>query len=377
MAAFSTELIQKRQEKLAAAIQAAQLDGLALNPSPSLAYFTGLHFHELSERPVVVFFTPTEIPVIVLPELEAGKAESTEYELKAFPYGEDPDTWSPSFIQGAQAAGLAGDLVIGVEDRNMRLLELRLLETAMPQAIFSEAIEITSSLRMAKDKNEIGAMKKAAEIAEQAWEATKPMVKAGVTEQEIAGELTLQLLRSGSEPKLPFTPLVAGGPDNSPNPHHFPGGRKLQTGDLLIVDWGATADGYFSDITRTFGIGEVGKELQTIHQTVQAANAAGRQAAKPGATCDAVDKAARDAIEAAGYGKYFIHRTGHGLGMEGHEAPYIRAGNPMKLEAGMTFTVEPGIYIPGKGGVRIEDNVAVTADGLDVLTSLPRELILL
>ena len=180
-------------------------------------------------------------------------------------------------------------------------------------------------------------------------------------------------MRAGSDAEMPFTPIISTGP-NSANPHAFPSERKLAQGDLLVIDWGAAYAGYFSDITRTFAIGPVEAEFSRIAAVVEQANAAGRAAARPGATGGDVDRAARAVIEAAGYGRYFTHRTGHGLGMESHEEPYMRAGNPMLLKPGMTFTVEPGIYLPGRGGVRIEDDMVITESGAESLTELPRSL---
>ncbi|NOT04760.1 MAG: M24 family metallopeptidase, partial [Anaerolineales bacterium] len=168
-------------------------------------------------------------------------------------------------------------------------------------------------------------------------------------------------------------PIVSAGP-KSANPHASPTERKLQAGDLLVVDWGAAYDGYISDLTRTFSVGEVEDEFQKIHKIVQESNAAGRAAGKPGIPCADVDKAARDVIEKAGYGKYFTHRTGHGIGMEGHEDPYMRGDNMQLLEPGMAFTVEPGIYLTGRNGVRIEDNIVITETGADCLSDMPREI---
>jgi Xaa-Pro dipeptidase len=146
---------------------------------------------------------------------------------------------------------------------------------------------------------------------------------------------------------------------------------------LLVVDWGAGVDGYISDLTRTFAIGEVEDEYRKIHAVVLEANTAGRGAGKPGGPCAAVDKAARDVIEKNGYGVYFTHRTGHGIGMEAHEEPYMRGDNLQPLEKGMAYTVEPGIYLPGRNGVRIEDNMVVTQAGVECLSDMPRELRLL
>jgi len=242
-----------------------------------------------------------------------------------------------------------------------------------PEADYPEASELHASIRLRKDKAEIDAMKRAVKIAQQALDSTIPSIKIGVTEKEIASKLNMQLLQHGSDFELPFPPIVSAGP-NSANPHASPSDRKLQRGDLLVIDWGAASDGYISDLTRTFAIGKVEPEFQKIAQIVLKANEAGRAAGRPGVPCANVDKAARSLIEASGYGINFTHRTGHGIGMEDHEEPYMRDDNPRMLYPGMTYTVEPGIYLPGRGGVRIEDNVLVVKEGVEVLSDMPREL---
>jgi len=216
-------------------------------------------------------------------------------------------------------------------------------------------------------------MQRGALIAERALEAALPLIRAGMTERELAAELGLQLHRAGSEPEGAFHPVVATGP-NSALPHATPGDRPLQPGDLLIVDWRARTQGYISDLTRPFAVGELEPELAAVHAVVQQANQAGVQAVRPGVPCSAIDRAARQVIEAAGYGERFIHRTGHGLGLETHEPPYIRQDNDSLLEPGMTFTVEPGIYLPGRGGVRVEDDVVVSERGGRSLSGFAREL---
>ncbi len=360
-----------RQKKLFAALANAGLEAAAFNPGQSLIYLTGLSFH-LSERPVVILFKPNQTPVIVLPELEVAKVKDLPYPLHSFTYGEDPAAWSEVFHQAAKAAGVNG-LTVGVEPRSLRFLELKLLEGAAPLARFQSAEESLASLRMYKDPDEISAMRKAAQIAQEALLATLPMVRVGVTEQQIASELTMQLLRAGSSPEMPFSPIVSGGP-NSANPHATPSDRALEEGDLLVIDWGASFNGYFSDITRTFAIGKIEPEFEKIYQLVLEANTMGRAACVPENLAGDVDLAARKVIENGGYGPEFRHRTGHGLGMDVHEEPYMRAGNPMPLVPGMTFTVEPGIYLLGRGGVRIEDDMLITAGGGESLTDLPREL---
>ena len=360
-----------RLKSISNTLKESGLDALALNPSPSLLYATGLHFH-LMERPVVALFAADGRIALVLPELEMAKLSNLSYEVEAFAFNEDPATWTDVFRKAVNFLGLDGKK-IGVEPLAMRIIEYRYLQAAAPQATFPDATEAIASLRIRKDENEIASMRRAAEIAQNALEATLPMIKVGVSEKEISSELVMQLLKHGSESPFPFQPIVSGGP-NSANPHASPSERKLQEGDLLVIDWGANCNDYVSDITRTFAIGEIDAEYRKIHEIVQQANAAGRAAAKPGLPASVVDDAARKVIDDAGYGEYFRHRTGHGIGMEGHEAPYMRAGNERILEVGMAFTVEPGIYLLGRNGVRVEDDMVITKDGAESLSTMPREI---
>jgi Xaa-Pro dipeptidase len=364
-------MIQSRLDKLNASLSTGGLDSVILNPGPTLTYLTGLHFH-LMERPVVLLFAKDQTPVIVIPELELQKTVGLPYELNVVTYPENPAEWDAAFRKAVQTLGLDGKR-IGVEPRQLRLLEFRHVKNGAPEADFPDASDVLSGLRLRKDKAEVDAMRRAVQIAQSALEATIPSIKIGMTEREVASELVVQLLKHGSDSEMPFSPIVSAGP-NSANPHASPTERKLQASDLLVVDWGAAYDGYISDLTRTFAVGDVDDEFKKIHKIVQESNAAGRAAAKPGVPCADVDKAAREVIEKSGYGKYFTHRTGHGIGMEGHEEPYMRGDNMQLLEPGMAFTVEPGIYLPGRNGVRIEDNVVVTDTGADVLSDMPREI---
>jgi Xaa-Pro aminopeptidase len=364
-------MTHSRFDKLNASLRTSDLDAVILNPGPTLTYLSGLHFH-LMERPVVLLFAKDQDPAIVLPELELQKTVDLPYKLQVFAYPENPVEWDNAFRKAVQALGLDGKR-IGVEPRQLRLLEFRHVKSGAPEADYPDASDVLSSLRLKKDKAEVEAMRKAVKIAQDALEATIPLIKIGMSEKELSSELVTQLLKHGSEPEMPFSPIVSGGP-NSANPHASPTERKLQAGDLLVVDWGAAYDGYISDLTRTFAVGEVDEEYKKIHKIVQEANTAGRAAGKPGVPCANVDIAAREVIMKAGYGKYFTHRTGHGIGMEGHEEPYMRGDNMQILEPGMAYTVEPGIYLPNRNGVRIEDNVVITETGADVLSDMPREI---
>jgi Xaa-Pro dipeptidase len=364
-----------RQKRLAQALHQSGLDVVALNPGPTLEYLTGLKFH-LSERPVIVFISPDRPALIFHPELESAKMADLPYLNQGIAYGEDPDTWVSILQHGFQQAGFHGSIRVGIEPRQLRVLEYLLLQSAAPEAHFVAAGNSLSDLRLYKDQPEISAMKKAVEIAEMALLATLPVIKIGMTERQVASELVQKLFQAGCDPEMPFSPIVSAGP-NSANPHASPSDYILRSGDLLVIDWGASFEGYFSDLTRTFALGEAASEYQNIASIVLQANTAGQTAAGPEVLAEDVDRAARSVIERAGYGQYFTHRTGHGLGRESHEEPYIRAGNRLVLAPGMVFTIEPGIYLPNRNGVRIEDNIVITSQGAECLSSLPRELLTL
>lgn len=370
----SETMYEKRQQKVLKALTERGFDGLALNAGPSLAYFSGLHFH-LMERPVVLFLVAGKKPCIVLPELEEPKLEALEFACRPFSYPDNPAHWQATFDMACRSVGLKG-LNIGFEPRQFRLLEYGYLEASSATTSFDSADEAIAQCRAIKDREEVNRMQKAVAIAEDSLKAILPRIRAGQTEREVAAELVIELYRHGSEQPLPFTPIVSTGP-NGANPHAKPSDRRLRHGDLLIIDWGATWLGYTSDLTRTFAIGEVDEEARRIHELVLKANEAGRSAARPGTACRAVDNAARALIETAGYGSFFRHRTGHGIGLECHEEPYIHDGNKDELKPGMSFTVEPGIYLKGKYGVRIEDDVLITKVGSRTLSKLSRALITL
>ena len=344
---------------------------VVLNPGPDLAYLTGLDFH-LMERPVVGLFPGAGTPSLVLPELEKEKVAKLDFELRTYFYNEDPTTWAGVFKTALAEAGLEKGKV-GLIPHSLRVLELSYLEQAGPELEFESAQDILGEMRGVKSPAELELMAEAVRIAECALTSLIQGVKIGQTERDLASRLVSRLLHEGSDPNLPFFPIVSFG-ENAANPHASPSSRALKKGDLILIDFGARHQGYVSDITRTFAMGDPNPELEQIAKFVREANAAGRAAVRPGAKTRDVDQAARDVIVKSGYGEYFFHRTGHGLGLESHEEPYISQFDNTILEVGMTFTIEPGIYLSGRGGVRIEDNIVVTDDGCRSLTSFPREL---
>ena len=367
-------IYQERLKKLYTQLQSSEFSALAINPGPTLVYLTGLHFH-LSERPTIVIFSPNDIPTIILPRLEERKIRESQIDFHAYMYEDDPNIWQDTISQSLRPLNLDAK-IIGVEASRMRVLELNYLQTALKQGRFISAEAILNNLRIQKSEHEAGLIKKAVKIAQEALQNTLPKITIGVTERQIASELTAQLLRCGSDPEIPFSPIVASGP-NSANPHAVPSERKIQSGDLLVIDWGAAFHGYISDITRTFAVGEYNTKVKHIAEIVNMANSAGRGKCYPNHPAKAIDEAARKVIDDAGYGEFFTHRTGHGFGMEAHEPPYITSDNPLLLQPGMVFTVEPGIYIPEIGGVRIEDDILMTHDGSETLTDLTRDLVVL
>ena len=284
----------------------------------------------------------------------------------------DTTGFRSTFGRLGQALGFSR-VRLGVEFTGMRVLEREEIARVSAGLIFVDADRLFAELRVCKDANEIELMKAAARVNEQTFEAVIQAVTAGTTEKEIGADYQVTALRGGSD-ALAFDPIVVAGP-NGAFPHAHPSDRPVEEGELVTMDCGTRVGGYCSDITRTFGVGAVSPAVREIYEVVRAANETGRETARPGITAQELDRAVRRVIVDAGYGEYFTHRTGHGLGLDVHEAPYIVEGNDLVLEPGMVFTIEPGIYVPGQGGVRIEDNVVITDAGCESLTHLPRELI--
>jgi Xaa-Pro dipeptidase len=346
---------------------------VALMPGASMFYFTGLPVH-VSERPTVAFVPCSGPLAVLLPELEAPAARGhLPGNSRLFTY-RDEDGHEQAFQQAAGELELAGKPV-GIEYLAMRVLEMQRIEQAAPGCRLLAVEPWLPPLRMKKDDTEVEYMRQAVGIAERAMQRLLDAgaIRAGRSELEVAADLRIALLQEGAQGDA-FSPIVVAGP-NSASPHSTPSERPMEEGELVVIDWGAVSRGYRADLTRSFAFGSPTPEMERIYDAVLAANRAGRLAVRPSIPAQEVDRAARRVIAGSGYGSYFLHRTGHGLGLETHEPPYIVEGNLELLGAGMTFTVEPGIYVPGVGGVRIEDDVVVTVDGSETLTMLSRDLI--
>jgi Xaa-Pro aminopeptidase len=340
------------------------VDALIVCPSADMRYLLRYGGHA-SERPTFLVIAPSLDPLIVMPQLEASRL--VEPPARVLAYGE---TENPYAVLARAIDGLPLERV-ALTDQTWSVVLLRLQER-FPGTSFAPAGPLLRSLRMAKSTDEVELLRRAAAAADAAFEELVSRRFSGRTEREIAGELG-GLLESGGLELTVWRPIVASGP-NSASPHHMTGDRRIREGDAVILDFGGEMEGYQADISRTVHVGEAGDEFPRVYDAVRAGQQAGVQAVHPGASAGSVDAAARQSIEDAGYGAYFIHRTGHGVGLDVHEEPYIVEGNELKLEPGMTFSVEPGVYLPGRFGVRIEDIVAVTQSSGERLNQASRDL---
>lgn len=346
-------------------------DAAVFIPSPNMTWLTGQN-KILMERPTTLVFRPGKKAALIIAGFEVDAAPEMDIPVEPFTFSDVPSEWGEAFQKAGDYLELRGKK-IAVEPLHFRFFEYQLIKNAVPGCEICAAQPLFNELRLKKTEQELEYMRKAAVIAQDALEETLKLAKPGVTERELGSELVAQLLRRGSDPKLPFDPIVGSGP-NSANPHAEVSDRQIQRGDFLLFDWGARYKGYCSDITRTFVIGEASDKQIEIYNTVLDANRAALNAVRPGVTAGSIDDAGRSVINARGYGEYFTHRIGHGLGLEEHEEPYMFAGNTVVLEEGMCFSDEPGIYLPDWGGVRIEDDITVTADAGRSISDFPREL---
>lgn len=357
-----------RIERARAELEKQGLDYIVVGPGSDLLYLTGYDAH-LSERLNLLIIGRDGTAAMVVPVLEAPLYAGRE-SLAA------PRTWTETDVPSQLVASIIGDATgkkIGIANTLWASFVLK-LQGAVVGAKWESANEVMRNLRMTKDSAEIEAL---AEVARRTDAAFVDFIETaqitGLTEVAAGKKLGESMEKQGLSWK---GGIVASGP-NSASPHHHTGDRVIQRGDVIVFDWGSTYKGYHSDITRTVIIGEPTEEYRKVYDIVRRANQAALDAAKPGVACEDVDKAARDLITAEGYGEAFIHRVGHGLGLDVHEEPYMVGGNKLKLEPGMVFSDEPGIYLEGKFGIRIEDIVYCTEDGAKRFNEATRDIVVM
>ncbi len=351
---------------LQASLAEAKVDLAAICPAANMLYLLGFVPHA-DERLCVLFISRDNICMLV-PSLNLDEV-AAHTNVTLIPW-EDAEGPQKSLQQLQTSLGMPVMLAV---DSTMRADHLLILEEVFVPFRTITTDSLFAPLRCCKTNDEVAALKRAAVQADLAMQAAIDACQVGVREAEVAWEVEAAFRRDGAE-EVCFT-LIASGP-NGAFPHHHSGERKLQKGDAIVIDIGASLNGYKSDITRMVHLGKPSAKFLQAYHAVLEANQKAMAAVKPGVTAEEIDHQARGALENAGYGKYFVHRTGHGIGLEGHEAPYIMAGNKTILQEGMVFSIEPGVYLEGHFGIRIEDIVAVTQSGVQCLTGFDHSLVI-
>jgi Xaa-Pro aminopeptidase len=363
---FSSEVYARRLAAAASGAAAAGLDGLVITPGYDLRYLIGSRAQTFERLTALVIPAAGE-PVVVLPRMElAALRESAVGEL-----GLSVQDWVDGENPYALVAdALGGHARVAVTDSMPALHLLPLAERL--GAIPVLATGVLAGLRMVKDPAEIEVLRTAGAAIDRVHARVPEFLLPGRTEAEVAADITEAIVAEGHS-EAAF--IIVGSGPNGADPHHECSDRELQPGDIVVVDIGGPVEpGYNSDCTRTYSLGEPSTEIAAQYAVLQRAQAAAVAAVRPGVSAQDVDAAARDVLAEAGLAEYFVHRTGHGIGLSVHEEPYIVAGNALPLAEGMAFSVEPGIYIPGRWGARIEDIVIVTADGASPVNARPHEL---
>ncbi len=361
--------MQDKVKKITKIMERLAVDYLLLGPSTNFYYLTGLHLFDDERLQLLILDQEGNLSLIV-PEMYRTMLEENLISSANPCYWSDEE--DPAEIVVDQLGEARGRLAI---DDDLRYLHFSQLGELLTSCECIKASRIMSQLRIIKHERELANLIQAAEIADRVGEEMVGYLEPGLSESQVSIEMENRL-KEYSREGVAFSPLVAAGA-NSASPHHISGDYILQEGDFVSLDFGCTINGYSSDMTRTYSLGEPTEEMELVYNTVREAQEAAIQSVVPGVKCSEVDAAARNHIAENGYGDYFIHRTGHGIGLDYHEEPYIVFNNHLPLKPGMVFTIEPGIYLPGKYGVRIEDVVAVTAEGVKVLNMFTKELIII
>ncbi len=359
-----------RLQQAAAAARDASLAALLLTPGPDLRYLTGYDAHQL-ERLTCLAVPAAGDPFLVVPRLELPAAQASpagDLDLDMVPWDETDD---PYALVARRLGGLGAGASVGLSDRMWALMVLAFRD-ALPAVRQDLASVALRALRMRKTPAEVAALLAAGEAIDRVHARVPGWLRAGRTERQVAADIADAIVEEGHA-RVDFT-IVGSGP-NAASPHHEVSDRVLRAGDAVVVDIGGTMpSGYCSDCTRTYVLGTPPADFAAYYQVLHDAQEAAYEAVRPGVAAEAIDAAAREPIAAAGYGEFFVHRTGHGIGLEVHEDPYIVSGNAEPLAPGMAFSIEPGIY-PGPHGARIEDIVVCTEQGGQRLNNAPRDLV--
>ena len=361
------QIYRLRIERVQAEMANRDVDFLFVTPSSDLIYLLGYAAHA-SERLTLLGIPSDGEPFIVAPQLEAMRLASRRelLDIHVWTETESPIALVGRLVEGGQAATIA------VNDQTWSGFLLG-LQDEIDADRWQSATGILRELRMVKDEHEIALLRHASEATDEAWqEFVETTSFAGRTEIDVGKDLSRLLTERGLETSF----LISASGPNSASPHYITGERVIQEGEPVLFDFGGRWEHYTSDVTRMVHVGEPSDEYREVYEIVLRANRAVLDGVRPGMPCEDVDKLARDVITAAGHGEHFIHRVGHGLGLDTHEEPYMVGGNTTPLKPGVTFSDEPGIYLEGKFGVRIEDLLVVTEDGAESLNHAPRDIVI-
>lgn len=352
-------------------LQKNQIDAAFVTTPDNVFYVSGFKSNPHERLLGVMIFKEAE-PFLICPQMEIPDAKAAGWSYEVIGH-QDTDNAMDILAQAIIARNV-NPLTFAIEKAQLIVERLEALQQSFPQATFVRLDEKINAMRVIKDEDELNKLRKAAQLADYAIEVGCKEIAEGKTEMEILTAIESAIQEKGC--KMSFETMVLSGP-KSASPHGKPGARKVEKGDMILFDLGVIYDGYCSDITRTVAFGEPSEAQKAIYNAVLAANSNAIAAVKPGVRAMDLDKIARDTITHAGYGEYFTHRLGHGLGISVHEFPSVTGANDMVMEEGMVFTIEPGVYKSDVTGVRIEDDVVVTKDGVEVLTKFPKDLIVL
>lgn len=358
---------EERLARTQAVLQRDEVDALLVGPGADLRWLVGYHALPL-ERLTLLVVPADGDPQLVVPALEGPRARDSGADRFATirPWGETDDPMAlVSSIIGGNGGGR-----FAVQDRLWTSFTLA-LQAAIPASTWMPGSEVMRELRMIKSPEEQQALREVGAAIDRVHEQVPDLLRVGRTEREVGHDIAERILVDHDEVNF----VIVGSGPNGASPHHETGERVLAAGDAVVVDIGGTRAGYCSDCTRNYVVGEVPPDYAELHAVLEDAQERAVAAVRPGVTAEAIDAAAREPIAAAGYGDLFIHRTGHGIGVEEHEEPWIVAGNRVTLEAGMAFSIEPGIYVPDRYGARIEDIVLVTEDGVERVNHRPRGIV--
>ena len=366
------EIVLNKIEEIQHFLQRDGWDAAFITTPDNVFYVSGFHSNPQERLLGVMVFKNAE-PFLISPLMEVPDVKAAGWSYEAVGHEDTDDAWD-IVLKTIQKRG-ALPTSIAIEKSHLTVERKERMEQLFPGVTFGRLDEQLNSMRNIKSEEELEKLREAARLADYAVEVGCNAIEEGKTELEILMAIEFELKKKGAE-KMAFDTMVLSGPKTA-SPHGNPGNRKIKKGDFVLFDLGVVYQGYCSDITRTVAFGEPTDAQREIYETVRKAEQAAVDSVRPGVKAMEIDEAARNVIEQAGYGSYFTHRVGHGLGISVHEYPSVTGTNELVLEEGMVFTIEPGIYHPGITGVRIEDDVVVTADGVEVLTKFPKELLIL